>query len=152
MHNMKSTSQLPVYRSVMLVLALFITAGAGAQGKASVLWYIEQEAGTDPVKSRYIVTGDYLWTNMIVGEVFPTAITPSTWSVWQDFFGKLSMGDAPAIENIADRPYLNYSLTYSFLLKITRKHERVMSVIKDSIGVPPPGVDIPSFLNFRLTT
>jgi len=90
-------------------------------------------------------TGDYLWTNMIVGEVFPTAITPSTWSVWQDFFGKLSMGDAPAIEDIAGRPYLNYSLTYSFLLKITRKHERVMGVIKDSIGVPPAGVDIPSF-------
>jgi len=96
-------------------------------------------------KRKTTVTGDYLWTNMIVGEVFPTAITPSTWSVWQDFFGKLSMGDAPAIENIAGRPYLNYSLTYSFLLKITRKHERVMSVIKDSIGVPPAGVDIPSF-------
>jgi phosphohistidine swiveling domain-containing protein len=90
-------------------------------------------------------TGDYLWTNMLVGEVFPTAITPSTWSVWQDFFGKMSMGDAPAIGNIAGRPYLNYSLTYSFLLKITRKHERVMGVIKDSIGVPPAGVDIPSF-------
>jgi pyruvate,water dikinase len=90
-------------------------------------------------------TGDYLWTNMIVGEIFPTAITPSTWSVWQDFFGKLSMGDAPAIGNIAGRPYLNYSLTYSFLLKLTRKHERVMSVIKDSIGAPPTGVEIPSF-------
>ncbi len=32
-------------------------------------------------------TGDYLWTNMIVGEVFPTAITPSTWSVWQEILG-----------------------------------------------------------------
>jgi pyruvate,water dikinase len=82
---------------------------------------------------------------MIVGEVFPTAITPSTWSVWQDFFEKMSMGDAPAIGNIAGRPYLNYSLTYSFLLKLTRKHERVMGVIKDSIGAPPAGVDIPSF-------
>jgi phosphohistidine swiveling domain-containing protein len=36
-------------------------------------------------------------------------------------------------------------LTYSFLLKLTRKHERVMGVIKDSIGVPPAGVDIRSF-------
>jgi phosphohistidine swiveling domain-containing protein len=89
--------------------------------------------------------GDYLWTNMIVGEVFPTTTTPSTWSVWQDFFSMLSIGDVPTIEPIAGRPYLNYSLTYSFMLKIMRKHERVMGMIKDSIGVPPPGVDIPSF-------
>jgi phosphohistidine swiveling domain-containing protein len=89
--------------------------------------------------------GDYLWTNMMVGEVFPTAMTPSTWSVWQDFFGKLSVGDTPSIENIAGRPYLNYSLTYSFMLTLTRKHERAMAVIKDSIGAPPAGVDIPSF-------
>ena len=89
---------------------------------------------------------DYLWTNMIVGEVFPTTTTPSTWSVWEELFSSLSFGDVSAIGNIAGRPYLNYSLTYSFLLKLTRKHERVMGVIKDSIGVPPDGVDIPSFL------
>jgi hypothetical protein len=79
------------------------------------------------------VTGDYLWTNMIVGEVFPTATTPSTWSVWQDYFSMLSMGGIPTIERIAGRPYLNYSLMYSFMLKIVRKHERVMSVSKDSV-------------------
>jgi phosphohistidine swiveling domain-containing protein len=90
-------------------------------------------------------TGDYLWTNMIVGEVFPTATTPSTWSVWQDYFSMLSMGDSPTIERIAGRPYLNYSLMYSFLIKIMRKHERVMSLSKDSVGVPPAGVDVPSF-------
>ena len=88
---------------------------------------------------------DYLWTNMIVGEVFPTTTTPSTWSVWEELFSNLSFGDVSAIGNIAGRPYLNYSLTYSFLLKLTRKHERVMGVIEDSIGVPPAGVSIPSF-------
>jgi phosphohistidine swiveling domain-containing protein len=90
-------------------------------------------------------TGDYLWTNMIVGEIFPTATTPSTWSVWQELLSKMSLGDTPAIGNIAGRPYLNYSLTYSFLLKLLRTHDRVMGVIKDSIGVPPAGVEIPSF-------
>ena len=90
-------------------------------------------------------TGDYLWTNMIVAEVFPTATTPSTWSVWQDYFSMLSMGDMPTIERIAGCPYLNYSLMYSFLIKIMRKHERVLDVVKDSVGVPPAGVDIPSF-------
>jgi phosphohistidine swiveling domain-containing protein len=91
------------------------------------------------------LTKDYLWTNKIVGEVFPTATTPSTWSVWQDYFAMLSMGDSPTIERIAGRPYLNYSLMYSFLLKIMRKHERVVNMTRDSIGVPPAGLDIPSF-------
>jgi len=90
-------------------------------------------------------TGNYLWTNMIVGEVFPTATTPSTWSIWEEFFAKLSFGDVLPIGNIAGRPYLNYSLMYSFLLKLFRSHERVMERIEDSIGVPPAGVDIPSF-------
>jgi len=88
---------------------------------------------------------DYLWTNKLAGEVFPTATTPSTWSVWQDYFAMISMGDSPTIECIAGRPYLNYSLMYSFLLKVLRKHERVMNITKDSIGVPPAGMDIPPF-------
>jgi phosphohistidine swiveling domain-containing protein len=91
------------------------------------------------------LAGDYLWTNKIVGEVFPTATTPSTWSVWQDFFAMLSMGDSPTIERIAGVPYLNYSLMYSFLIKILRKRERVMNMTKDSIGVPPAGMGIPSY-------
>jgi phosphohistidine swiveling domain-containing protein len=89
--------------------------------------------------------GDYLWTNMTAGEVFPTTTTPSTWSVWQELLSNMSLGDIPAYGTIAGRLYLNYSLTYSFLLKVTRRHERAMGVIKDSIGVPPAGVDIPSF-------
>lgn len=97
------------------------------------------------VEQNATTTGDYLWTNMIVGEIFPTTTTPSTWSVWQELLSQMSFGDTPAIGNIAGRPYLNYSLTYSFLLKLVRTHERVMGVIKDSIGVPPAGVDIPSF-------
>ncbi|MGD2254019.1 MAG: PEP-utilizing enzyme [Anaerolineales bacterium] len=91
------------------------------------------------------LTKDFLWTNMMVGEVFPTTTTPSTWSVWQDYFNMLSMGDNPTIEPIAGRPYLNYSLTFSFLLKFMRNKERAMKMIKDSIGIPPAGVDIPPF-------
>lgn len=91
------------------------------------------------------LTGDYLWTNMNVGEVFPGTMTPSTWSAWQELLRNMSLGDIPAYGNIAGRIYLNYSLTYSFLLKLKRKHERAIGVIEDSIGVPPAGVDIPSF-------
>ena len=90
-------------------------------------------------------SGDYLWTNMNVGEVFPTTATPSTWSVWQELLSNMSFGDVLAFGNIAGRLYLNYSLVYSFQLKIMRKHERAMGVIGDAIGVPPAGVDVPSF-------
>jgi len=90
-------------------------------------------------------SGDYLWTNMIVGEGFPTATTPSTWSVWQDLFRMLSLGDVPTIQRIAGHPYLNYSVMFSFLLKLTRKEERVMALTTDSIGVPPAGVAVPPF-------
>jgi pyruvate,water dikinase len=90
-------------------------------------------------------TGDYLWTNMNVGEVFPTTATPSAWSVWQELLSNMAFGDIPAYGNIAGHLYLNYSLTYSFLLKTTRKHARAMAVIGDAIGTPPAGVDVPSF-------
>jgi pyruvate,water dikinase len=63
----------------------------------------------------------------------------------------MSLGDIPAFGNIAGRPYLNYSLVYSFQMKLMRKHERVMNMIKDSIGVPPAGMDIPSFPVFWKT-
>jgi phosphohistidine swiveling domain-containing protein len=106
---------------------------------------LDQQRGLIMTEQNATAMGDYLWTNMMVGEVFPTAMTPSTWSVWQDYFSMLSMGNTPTIERIAGRPYLNYSLMYSFLIKITRKHERAMSLVRDSVGVPPAGVDIPSF-------
>ena len=97
------------------------------------------------VSHNATLDGDYMWTNMIVGEVFPTAVTPATWSIWEDLFNSLSFGDVPGIGNIAGRPYLNYSLTYSFLLKMVRNHDRVMETIKDMIGTPPEGMAVPSF-------
>ncbi len=89
--------------------------------------------------------GDYLWTNNLAAEVFPNTMTPSTWSIWQELLTNMSLGDIPAFGNVAGRLYLNYSLSYSFLLKVRRNHEQAMAVIGESIGAPPPGVEIPSF-------
>jgi len=97
----------------------------------------------DPFDWNATLAGNYLWTNMNVGEVFPATMTPSTWSVWQELLRNMSLGEIPAYGSIASRMYLNYSLTYSFLLKVRRKHERAMSVIGDALGVPPAGVEIP---------
>ncbi len=101
----------------------------------------------DPATGEWNATlsGDYLWTNMLSGEVFPVATTPSTWSVWQGLFDNLSLGDTSTIGNIAGRPYLNYSLMYSFMLKFLRSHEKIVEFAGDSIGVPPAGMDIPPY-------
>jgi len=101
----------------------------------------------DPATGEWNATlaGDYLWSNMIVGEVFPESITPSTWSVWQGLLKHLSLGDIPTIRNIAGRLYLNYSLLYSFLLKILRSRERIIGFTGDSLGTPPEGMEIPQF-------
>jgi len=103
--------------------------------------------GHDPDTGEWnaTLTGDYLWTNLFMGEVFPEPTTPSSWSVWNTWFDQLSFGDVPTIGNIAGRPYLNYSLTYSLMFSLMRKRERVMAMIGDSVGAPPDGVDIPAF-------
>jgi len=101
----------------------------------------------DPTTGEWNATlgGDYLWSNMIAGEVFPEAMTPSTWSVWQGLLKHLSLGDIPTLRNIAGRLYLNYSLLYSFLLKFLRSRERIIGFTGDSIGTPPEGMEIPPF-------
>ncbi|MBN1580887.1 MAG: hypothetical protein JXA89_09310 [Anaerolineae bacterium] len=92
------------------------------------------------------LTGDYLWTNMILGEVFPQPLTPAAWSVWQEgFFNKLSFGRVSTMGSIAGRPYLNYSLMYAFITRFMGRSGKVMDMIGDSIGVPPDGIEIPPF-------
>jgi phosphohistidine swiveling domain-containing protein len=91
------------------------------------------------------LTGDYLWTSMMIGEIFPNAITPSTWSVWKVLLDNMSFGDTPTFGNIAGRLYLNYSLTYSLAEKLMGSEEKIEKFIGDSIGMPPDGVEIPPF-------
>jgi len=50
-----------VIRSVLLLPGILFTAlPAMAETRATVLWYLEQEAGNDPWEVRYIVTDHYL--------------------------------------------------------------------------------------------
>ena len=54
--------------------------------------------GEDPTagEPNATLTGDYLWTNNIVGEVFPTVTTPSTWSPDQTGFAAIRISDFPS--------------------------------------------------------
>ncbi|MFX0092487.1 MAG: PEP/pyruvate-binding domain-containing protein [Candidatus Hodarchaeota archaeon] len=89
-------------------------------------------------------TGDYLWTNMM-DEVFPIPTTPSTCSIWQIVFDMMTFGDIPGFQHIAGRPYLNYSMMYSMLLKLLRSPKKVQTMLKEMVGSVPEdiGEDIP---------
>ena len=91
------------------------------------------------------LTGDFLWTNQMSGEVFTEVMTPSSWSVWEILFNLLSVGDVPSVGNICGRPYVNYSAMYSFMITIMRKHERVMNILESTGGFAslPEGISIP---------
>ena len=45
---------------ILLPGMLFVSPASLAETRATVLWYLEQEAGNDPWEVRYIITGDYL--------------------------------------------------------------------------------------------
>jgi hypothetical protein len=46
--------------SALFGLLLVVYTGVNAGGKGTVLWYAEQEAGIEPYKVRYIVTGEFM--------------------------------------------------------------------------------------------
>ncbi len=92
------------------------------------------------------LTGDYLWTNIFTVEVFPRAMMQSTWSVWKLVYGKLSLGrDQPTIGCIGGRPYLNYSLMYSFLAKLLQSQKRARDMMETMVSLPPEGIQIPPY-------
>lgn len=86
--------------------------------------------------------GYYLWTNSMVGDVFPEVITPSTWSVWKIVWGE-GIGGHPAIGNIGGRFYLNYSFLYSMLRRFGKDHEQTMNLLEAIISPPKESLDIP---------
>lgn len=45
---------------VGLLAMTFLSGAVSAAVKATVVWYLEQESGTEPFKVRYIITPDYL--------------------------------------------------------------------------------------------
>lgn len=62
------------------------------------------------------LTGDFLWTNVNVGEGTYCVMTPFTWSVIRDYFEQMTIlpGYSP-LGNIGGRMYNNLSLTTSAL-------------------------------------
>jgi len=58
-----------VCSALLLSCGLSVTLQAAAETRATVLWYLEQEAGNDPWEVRYIITDDYLRSDQGDGSV-----------------------------------------------------------------------------------
>ncbi len=102
----------------------------------------------DPLTGEWnhTLTGDYVWTSQMTGEIFPRVLTPSSWSVWEILFNRLRAGEIRSTGNIGGRVYLNYSLLYSFLLKLLRNHDKVMKYLEGAGGYAslPEGMTVPT--------
>ncbi|MTI71851.1 MAG: phosphoenolpyruvate synthase [Firmicutes bacterium] len=103
------------------------------------------EETKDPImgKWNYSSNGDFLWTNQMTAEVYPEVITPSTWSVWNIYYKDQNIEGYPGIGIIGGRVYINYSLTYSIMIKIFRKHDKVMEWLEGILGEIPENIKVP---------
>ncbi|HSR33341.1 MAG TPA: PEP/pyruvate-binding domain-containing protein [Anaerolineae bacterium] len=96
----------------------------------------------DPVTQDWNSThiGDYLWSEP--GGVYPSVMTPATWSVHQIIFGH-KVGSLSFMGNIGGRLYLNFSHMYTMLRTIGRNHQQALDTFLLSTGVLPQGVEVP---------
>jgi len=85
-------------------------------------------------------TGDHLWGS--TAGIYPEVLTPSTWSVLQIIFGR-PMAGAVFMGNIGGRVYVNYSLMYSMLRKLGRKHQDTVDMLALMMGTLPDGMEVP---------
>jgi rifampicin phosphotransferase len=92
------------------------------------------------------LTGDFLWSNVNIGEAISDVMTPFTWSVFQygalrdfiEFQGYLSFG------NIAGRIYFNISVLASLLALIGKRDREALAMIEGTLHTNlPEGMAIP---------
>ena len=97
--------------------------------------------GHDPATGLWnsSLTGDYLW---IGHEVFPDVMTPSTWSVFQDFH-QFNIGGMRGIGNIGGRLYMNMTMTKGVMAAFGRGQEALLEHMAMAAVALPDGVTIP---------
>lgn len=91
--------------------------------------------------------GDYLWSNVNLGEAVPDVITPSTWSLMQyqvKAAQRLDIpGNHPIIGNICGRLYFNFGLLLSIPVALGMSKEKMLKQAEEVYGSIPEGVEIP---------
>jgi phosphohistidine swiveling domain-containing protein len=105
-------------------------------------------SGYDPTTGEWnaTLTGDFLWSNVNLGEAMPDVMTPFTWSIlqqgaigrWIQFQGFSSIG------NIGGRPYFNISIFASIFHLLGRTDRQVLEQIEGTLHLRiPPDMEIP---------
>jgi pyruvate,water dikinase len=97
--------------------------------------------------------GDFLWTNVNIGEARPDVMTPLTWTLGQMLRGENQPlpGNYPWVGNIGGRTYMNISMTLSMFRSFGMSPQKMLKRMEALLGPVPKGVDIPMF-PFPLST
>ncbi len=95
----------------------------------------------DPVSGMWNSShaGDYLWFRH---EVFPDVLTPSSWSIWQEF-QQFNVLDMPGIGNIGGRLYMNYTLIETLMRTFGSSEEDIADQLSLTAGTVPKGITKP---------
>ncbi len=92
------------------------------------------------------LTGDFLWSNVNLGEAMPDVMTPFTWSVLQQgAIGRwIRFQGFGTIGNIGGRPYFNISIFASLFHLLGRTDRQVLDQIEGTLHLRiPPDMEIP---------
>jgi pyruvate,water dikinase len=97
--------------------------------------------------------GDFLWTNVNVGEARPDVMTPLTWTLGQMLRNENQPmpGNYPWVGNIGGRTYMNISMTLSMFRAFGMNPKKMLKRMEALLGPVPEGMDIPMF-PFPLST
>jgi phosphohistidine swiveling domain-containing protein len=115
------------------------------QGKLHLLQSrpITTLAAFDPILGDWNETRveESLWIDN--GGIYPEVMTPSSISVWADWFQQARVAGHSVMGFIGNRLYVNYSITYTLLRKLMRKsHEDAVVVMEIRAGRLPAGADV----------
>lgn len=108
-------------------------------------------SGYNPIagETNNSFAGKYFWSSSFWQENIPNVMTPSTWSIWQEFVSlkyikKGITKEIPVNGNIAGRPYYNISLLYS-QIRTNKNPAKARDYINRTLGDIPENVEIPAF-------
>lgn len=91
--------------------------------------------------------GDFLWTNVNIGEARPDVMTPLTWTMGQMLRSENQPlpGNYPWVGNIGGRTYMNISMTLSMFRAFGMNPKKMLRRMEALLGPVPDGMDVPMF-------
>lgn len=90
------------------------------------------------------LTGDYLWSNVNVGEAFSDVMTPYTWSMIKTVFAEMDLLPGYCLYgNIGGRPYNNVNVTITMLRALGKNVQDMANEFGGGMDKFPEGMALP---------